>query len=164
MILSTRKASSTLGFLRRNLRFCPPSCAQQYSLHLPCPLCFRILRYSLGPLPAKWHWQSRKHPEMCSSPRQPKLQRPHHWMCHQHAERPESRWKPQRLTLFCKIIIIIDNFYIALFSGVPKLTALKAVRGLTPAIPANEFLTPVNSKRLIKPRNPTDFKTTNIEW
>ena len=83
-------------------------------------------------------------------------------MCHQHAERPESRWKPQRLTLFCKIIIIIDNFYIALFSGVPKLTALKAVRGLTPAIPANEFLTPVNSKRLIKPRNPTDFKKTNI--
>ena len=49
-----------------------------------------------------------------------------------------NRWKQQRLTFFCKI-----------------------VRGLTHAIPANEFLTPVNSKRLIKPRNPTDFKTTN---
>ena len=99
---------------------------------------------------------------MCSSLHQPKLQRLHPWMCHQHAEKPQNRWKQQRLTLFCKIIIIIDNFYIALFSGVPKLTALMIVRGLTPAIPANEFLTPVNSKRLIKPRNPTDFKTTNI--
>ena len=38
----------------------------------------------------------------------------------------------------------------------------KMVRGLTPAIPPNEFLTPINSKRLIKPRNPKDFKTTNI--
>ena len=35
-------------------------------------------------------------------------------------------------------------------------------RGLTPAIPPNEFLTPTNSKRLIKPRNLKDFKTTNI--
>ena len=50
-----------------------------------------------------------------------------------------KRWKQQCLTLFCKI-----------------------VRGLTPAIPANEFLTPVNFKRLIKPRSPTDGKTTNI--
>ena len=33
---------------------------------------------------------------------------------------------------------------------------------ITPAIPANEFLRPINSKRLIKPTNPTDFKTTNI--
>ena len=33
---------------------------------------------------------------------------------------------------------------------------------MTPAIPANEFLTLINSKRLIKPTNPTDFKTTNI--
>ena len=38
----------------------------------------------------------------------------------------------------------------------------KIVRGLTPAIPPNEFLTPTNSKRLIKPRNLKDFKTTNI--
>ena len=29
-------------------------------------------------------------------------------------------------------------------------------------IPPNEFLTPINSKRLIKPRNLKDFKTTNI--
>ena len=36
------------------------------------------------------------------------------------------------------------------------------VRGLTPAIPPNEFLTPINSKRLIKPRNAKGFKTTNI--
>ena len=51
----------------------------------------------------------------------------------------QNRRKQQWLTLFFKI-----------------------VRELTPAIPANEFLTPVNSKRLIKPRNLTDFKTTNI--
>ena len=36
------------------------------------------------------------------------------------------------------------------------------VRGLTPAIPAKGFLTPISSKRLIKPRSPTDFKTKNI--
>ena len=39
---------------------------------------------------------------------------------------------------------------------------LKIVRGLTATITANKFLTPINSKRLIKPRNPTEFKTTNI--
>ena len=38
----------------------------------------------------------------------------------------------------------------------------KIVRGLSHAVLVNEFLTPVSSKRLIKPRNPTDFKTTNI--
>ena len=38
----------------------------------------------------------------------------------------------------------------------------KIVRRLTHAIHANEFLTPISSKRLIKPRSPTDFKTTNI--
>ena len=51
----------------------------------------------------------------------------------------QNRRKQQWLTLFFKI-----------------------VRRLTPAIPANEFLTPINSERLIKSRNPTDFKTTNI--
>ena len=50
----TRKASSNLGFLRQNLWFCPLSRLQEKtSLHLPCPLCFRIQRCSLGPLPAK---------------------------------------------------------------------------------------------------------------
>ena len=51
----------------------------------------------------------------------------------------QNRRKQQRLTLFFKI-----------------------VWGLTPAIPPNEFLTPINSKRLIKPRNPKDFNITNI--
>ena len=48
----------------------------------------------------------------------------------------QNKRKQQQLTLFFKI-----------------------VRGLTPAIPANEVLTLINSKRLIKPRNPTNFKT-----
>ena len=43
-----------------------------------------------------------------------------------------------------------------------RLTFFKIVRGLTPTTLANEFLTPINSKRLIKLRNPMDFKTTNI--
>ena len=51
----------------------------------------------------------------------------------------QNRRKQQRLTLF-----------------------FKTVRWLTLANTANELLTPINSKRLIKPRNPTDFKTTNI--
>ena len=51
----------------------------------------------------------------------------------------QNRRKRQRITLFFKI-----------------------VRGLTPAFPAKEFLTAVNSTRLINPRNPTDIKTTNI--
>ena len=38
----------------------------------------------------------------------------------------------------------------------------KVVRGLIPAIPANEFLTPIRSKRLITPRNQKDFRTTNL--
>ena len=42
------------------------------------------------------------------------------------------------------------------------LTFFKIVRGLTPTTLANEFLTSINSKRLIKLRNPMDFKTTNI--
>ena len=121
-----------------------PTLLQENSLHLPCPFCLRILRCSLGPLPAKWHWQTRKHPETWSSLHQPKLQRLLPWMCHQHAERPRTavaskRRKQQQLTLF-----------------------FKRVWGLTPAIPAIEFLTPINSKRQIKPRNPKDFKTTNI--
>ena len=51
----------------------------------------------------------------------------------------QNRRKRQRLTLF-----------------------FKTVRWLTPANTAHEFLTTVNCKRLIKPRNPADFKTTNI--
>jgi len=42
-----------------------PTLLQENSLHLPCPLCLRILCCSLA-LPAKWHWQTRKHPETCS--------------------------------------------------------------------------------------------------
>ena len=44
-------------------------------------------------------------------------------------------------------------------------SSTETVRGLTPALPANEFLTPISSGRPIKPWigwNPTDFKTTNI--
>ena len=34
----TKKANSTLGFLRRNLKRCPPACKQQAYTSLVCPL------------------------------------------------------------------------------------------------------------------------------
>ena len=63
---------------------------QENSLHLPCLLFFRRQCCSLGSIPTKWHWQARKHPEMCSSLHQPQLQRLHPWMCHHHAETPRT--------------------------------------------------------------------------
>ena len=38
----------------------------------------------------------------------------------------------------------------------------KVVRGLVPAINADEFLIPIRNKRNIKPRVQSDFHTTNI--
>ena len=38
----------------------------------------------------------------------------------------------------------------------------KVVRGMVPAINADEFLIPIRNKRHIKPRVPSDFHTTNI--
>ena len=38
----------------------------------------------------------------------------------------------------------------------------KVVRGMVPAINADEFLIPIRNKRNIKPRVQSDFKTTNI--
>ena len=67
----TRKASSTLGILRRNLPFCPPSCRKTAYISL----VHSVLEYSA---------------EMCSSLHQPKLQRPLPWTCHQHAERTRT--------------------------------------------------------------------------
>ena len=38
----------------------------------------------------------------------------------------------------------------------------KVVRGMVPAINADEFLIPIRNKRNIKPRVQSDFQTTNI--
>ena len=38
----------------------------------------------------------------------------------------------------------------------------KVVRGMVPAINADEFLIPIRNKRHIKPRVQSDFHTTNI--
>ena len=64
----TRKASSTLGFLCRNLRFCPPSCKKTAYISLVRFVLEYVQCCSLGsiPLPAKLHWKARKHPETCS--------------------------------------------------------------------------------------------------
>ena len=131
----TRKTSSTLGFLRRNLRFCPLAAGKQPTSPLSA------LHYNTN-LPANWHWQTRKHPETSSSLHRPELPRDRFPGCVINMLRDlglqslQNRRKQQRLTIFFKI-----------------------VRGLTLAIPPNEFLTPIYSWRLIKPRNPTDLKT-----
>ena len=80
----TRKASSTLGFLHRNLQFCPPSCRKTAYISL-VHSSFECSAVVWNPCQQndidKLEIILRKHPEICSSLHQPEL-------CHQHAERP----------------------------------------------------------------------------
>ena len=82
----TRKASSTLGFLHRNLQFCPPSCRKTAYISLMHP-SFEYSTVVWNPYQQngidKLEIIQKKHPETCSSLHQPEL-------CHQHAERPQT--------------------------------------------------------------------------
>ena len=64
-------------------------------------------------------------------------------------------------------IVDFDVCFFHTLQEAKGINILEALIVITPqftdvTIPPNEFLTPVNSKRLIKPRNPKDFMTTNI--
>jgi hypothetical protein len=57
----TKKANSTIGFIRRNLQHCPKECRKNAYISLVrSVLEFRIWSHNMGPLPEKRHWEIRK--------------------------------------------------------------------------------------------------------
>ncbi|KAH3858399.1 hypothetical protein DPMN_101023 [Dreissena polymorpha] len=140
----TKKANSTLGFLRRNLKHCPESCRKtayfalirttlEYSSIVWDPLLQKdidkiekIQKQSARFITGDYYTKTPGYvTNMLKSMKIPPLQ---------------ERRKANRLIFFFKV-----------------------VEGLVPAMPSQDFLTPVRqSKRRITPKHFKDFKVNNI--
>ena len=59
----TKKANSTLGFLRRNLKYCPKDCTEENSIHLLSKINRGIWSNSMGSLHYSRYEQTRKDPK-----------------------------------------------------------------------------------------------------
>ncbi len=138
----TKKANSTLGFLRRNLRFCPQQCKKNAYLSLVRP----ILEYGC----IIWDPYQKQDID--------KLEK---------TQRLSARFITGDYTSRTpgSITKMLHTLQLPTLQQRRKDTRLiflfRVVEGLVPAIPPTELLTPNKPGRLIKPTTTSDHHTTN---
>ena len=139
----TKKANSSLGFLRRNLKYCSEDCKRLAYI----ALVRSILEYGA----VVWDpYQSRD------------------IIAVEKVQRQAARFiKNDYKSRFegC-VTSMLEDLKLPILQQRRLETRLvmlyKVVRGMVPAINADEFLIPIRNKRNIKPRVQSDFQTTNI--
>ena len=139
----TKKANSSLGFLRRNLKYCSEDCKRLAYI----ALVRSILEYGA----VVWDpYQSRD------------------IIAVEKVQRQAARFiKNDYKSRFegC-VMSMLEDLKLPILQQRRLETRLvmlyKVVRGMVPAINADEFLIPIRNKRHIKPRVQSDFHTTNI--
>ncbi|MCG7877120.1 MAG: reverse transcriptase family protein, partial [Candidatus Thiodiazotropha taylori] len=139
----TKKANSTLGFLRRNLKHCPPSCRRTAYLSL--------IRSTLEYSSIVWDPHLQKDIDKFE-----KVQRQAaRFITGDYSSRDQG----------C-VTRMLQDLALPSLHDRRKTNRLiffyKVVEGLVPALQCHDILTPVRGKRQIKTRQYTDFVTSNI--
>ena len=139
----TKKANSTLGFLQRNLKRCPPACKQQACTSLVRP----ILEYGA----VVWDPYLEKNIDSME-----KIQRiaARFITGNFRSNSPGSVTRLLERTGLPPLHLRRQHLRLTLFYRVAE--------GLVPALPPHQFLTPQKQGRLIRTVRKDDFQVTNI--
>ena len=139
----TKKASSTLGFLRRNLKRCPPACKQQAYTSLVRP----ILEYGA----VVWDPYLKKNIDSME-----KTQRIA-------ARFITGKFRSNTPGSVTRLLERMGLPPLQLRRQHLRLTLFyRVVEGLVPALPPHQFLTPQKQGRLVRTVRKDDFQVTNV--
>ena len=137
-----KKANSTLGFIKRNLRFCPESCRKTAYLSLVRP----VLEYGA----TVWSPHLKSDIEQLERVQRQSAR----FISGDYASRTPG-----------SVTKMLDNLKLPPLQqrrrDLRLILMYKVVEGLVPAIPPAEYLTPNKPGRLIKPKTPSDYNTTS---
>ena len=139
----TKKANSTLGFLRRNLKRCPPACKQQAFTSLVRPL----LEYGA----VVWDPYLKKNIDSIEETQRIAAR---FITGDFRSNTPGSVTRLLERTGLPPLQLRRQHLRLTLF--------YRVVEGLVPALPPHQFLTPQKQGRLIRTVRKDDFQVTNI--
>ncbi|XP_071158235.1 uncharacterized protein [Mytilus edulis] len=138
----TKKANSTLGFLRRNLRFCPKDCKKTAYISL--------VRSTMEYGAIVWDPYTSNNINQLE-----RIQRAARFIIGDYKSREEGS--------VTKMPTVLELEHLQSRRTSQRLVFLyKVVDGLVPAIKPDEFLVKNKTKRTIKPTRFVDFENTNI--